>query len=283
MNDSLKQHVQKITNLPTLPATAQRILAVVDDNLSSVRKLENVIENDPPIAAKILSVANSAYWGFNSPALTLSSAILRIGFNNVKNIALGISLMTVLDGGRHRGLLDYERIFNHSVAVGFIASLISEKLKIGSSEEALISGILHDMGFLVLSRYFSDSYEGVLEALRGDKGLIDAEMEVLHFTHADIGKWLSEKWNLPDTISDTISFHHVPSLAQVNAEQVAVVHLADYITTQNILSVTRKDPRYVFDASCLDVLGMTEAECNEIEMQVRSGSLLNGLFKLKKQ
>jgi putative nucleotidyltransferase with HDIG domain len=280
MNDSLKKHVQKITDLPTLPATAQRILAVVDDNLSSVRKLESVIENDPPIAAKILSVANSAFWGFNTPAKNLSTAIIRIGFNNVKNIAVGISLMTVLNGGRHRGSLGYERIFNHSVAVGFIASLISEKLKMGSAEEALISGMLHDIGFLVLSRYFPDSYEEVLQALKEDKGLIDAEIEVLNFTHADIGRWLAEKWNLPDAISDTISFHHMPSLAQVDAKQVAVVHLADYITTQHVLGVTRKDPRYVFDASCLDVLGMTETECNEIETQLRNGSLLSGLFKL---
>lgn len=280
VNDSLKQYVQKITNLPTLPATAQRILTVVDDNLSSIRILESVIENDPPIAAKILSVANSAFWGFNTPALTLSSAILRIGFNNVKNIALGISLMTVMDGSRQKRSLEYERVFNHSVAVGFIASLISEKLKMGRTEEALISGILHDMGFLVLSRYFPDAYEDVLTALTGDNGLIEAEMEVLDFTHADIGRWLAEKWNLPDIISDTISFHHTPSLAQVNAEQVAVVHLADYIVTQNILSVTRKNPRYVFDVSCLDVLGMTETECNEIETQLRSGSLLSGLFKV---
>src|SRR5512139_3028347 len=97
MSDSLKQHVQQITQLPTIPVVAQEILKLVHDELTSVDKLDNIIENDPPITAKILSVANSAFFGYKTPTKNIHNAILRIGFNNVRDIALGVSLMTVFE------------------------------------------------------------------------------------------------------------------------------------------------------------------------------------------
>lgn len=280
MNDSLRLHVQRITHLPTLPVTARNILAVVDDDLASVNKLENIIENDPAISAKILSVANSAMYGFRTPANTLNNAIVRIGFSNVKNIALGISLMTVLESGKHKSALDYQRVFNHSIAVGLTATLLSKNLEMGVSEEMLIIGILHDIGFLVLSRYFTDTYLKVLDACDGEKTLLDAEKEVFDFTHCDIGKWLAEKWALPDAIVDTISYHHSPSAAKGSVQHVALVHAADVIATQCIMSVTTRDPNYPFDPACLDILGISGEDFHELENQVKNELLLNGSFRI---
>lgn len=278
MNDSLKLHVQKITKLPTLPVIAQKILAIMDDDLTSVNKLETIIENDPAISAKILSVANSAFYGFREPAVTLSNAVVRIGFDSVKNIALGIAVMTALDGGNHKGAADYKRVFNHSVSVGFIAKLLSRHFKLAISDELLMSGLLHDIGLLVMSRYFPDKYLNVLNAFEKEKNLPDVEMEVFDFTHTEIGKWLAEKWNLPDTVLDTVLYHHTPSLAQNNSKHVAVVHIADYIVTQYILSVSQINPNYLFDPSCLEILSIPENGLIEIVAEVKDGSLFNGLF-----
>jgi putative nucleotidyltransferase with HDIG domain len=114
---------------------------------------------------------------------------MRVGFDNVKNIALGISLMTVLGNGRQGNSIDYQRIFNHSIAVGFIARVIAKKLKMGTAEEMLMNGLLHDIGFLVLNRFFPDNYLKVLKELEQGKPLLDAEKEVIDFTHTDIGAW----------------------------------------------------------------------------------------------
>jgi len=94
MNNSLKLHVEKITKIPTLPAIAQEILAIIDDNLVSVNKLIKIIENDPAISSRVLSAANSVYFGLGAPAKTLNDAIFRTGFDMVRNIAFGISIMT---------------------------------------------------------------------------------------------------------------------------------------------------------------------------------------------
>ncbi len=278
MNNSFRLHVEKITKIPTLPAIAHEILAIIDDDLVSVNNLLKIIENDPAISSKILSVANSAFFGFRAPVKTLDNAILRIGFDDVKNIAVGISIMTVLDDGKHQNALDYQRIFNHSVTVGLTAKLMSRRFNLALPEEILICGLLHDIGLLILSRYFPEKYLEVLNACEREKTLPDAERKVFDFTHADIGSWLAEKWNLPDTVLDTVLYHHTPSLAKKNLKHVAVIHIADYIATQHIISATELAFDSVVNPSCLNLLGMSQDNLNNIITEVKSGSFFTGLF-----
>jgi putative nucleotidyltransferase with HDIG domain len=278
MNNSLKLYVVKITKIPTLPAIAQEILAVIDDDLLSVNKLIKIIENDPAISSRVLSAANSVFFGLGTPVKILNDAIFRIGFDMVKNIAFGISIMTILDGERHQSALDYQRVFNHSVAVGLTAKLLSRRFRLTIQDEILICGLLHDLGLLILSRYFPEKYLGILNACERDNTLPDAERKVFDFTHADIGNWLAEKWNLPDIVLDTVLYHHTPSLAQNNLKHVAVVHIADYITSQNIIKSVERDYSHYLDHSCLDMLGISEDDLNDTVMEVKSGSLFAGLF-----
>lgn len=268
MNDSLKLYVQKIKKLPTLPVVAQEVLTLVNEDLTSVSKIERVVENDPAISAKILSVANSVFFGHKVHTKTLESAIMRIGFSNVKNIALGISLMTVLQDRDSGKALAYKRIFNHSITVGFVARLLSGKLKLDFAEEIIMNGMLHDLGYLILNKYFPEIYHDVLDLFEKEHSLLDAEKTVLGFTHAEIGNWLAEKWNLPNTILDTTLFHHTPSLANRNLRRVAVTHLADYITTTKMLSPTEKDPNYPLDHASLEILQITEDDLRALEDEI---------------
>jgi putative nucleotidyltransferase with HDIG domain len=278
MIDSLRLYVEKITNLPSLPAIAHEIIALADDDLISISKLELIIENDPAISAKILSVANSAFYGFHTPVKTLHNAIMRIGFNSVKNIAIGISIMTVLNDKDHQGSPDYERIFNHSVAVAFIARLLSKRFKCNIMDEIVVSGILHDIGLLALSRYFPERYTDVINSFKHGDTLLDAEKAVFGFSHTDIGSWLAGKWSLPDTVSDTILFHHNPSQAGNNQVHIATVHIADYLVDSHVIRATARDFISDFDTSSLALLGMSEVDLNSVVIDVKSGSLFNDLF-----
>ncbi len=268
MNESLKLCVQEIKKLPTLPVIAQEILDLVSNNVTSVGRIERVVENDPAISAKILSVANSVFFGTKTRTRTLDNAIMRIGFDNVKSIALGISLMTVLQEGNGSRVFDYHRIYNHSVTVGFLARLLARRLKLQFSEEIMMNGMLHDLGYLILNKYFPERYRDVLLSFGKEHSLLDAEKKVLEFTHADIGNWLAEKWNLPNTIVDTTLYHHAPSRAQRNVKPAAVVHLADYITTNKMLSPTEKDPNYPFDHASLEILNITEQDLRAFEAEI---------------
>lgn len=279
MNESVKAFVKNIKNLPTIPVIAQEVLGRLSDDMLSVDKLEDIIEKDPAISAKILSVANSAFFGFQISTDALGSAIMRIGFNNVKNIALGISLITILDDGKRGKAFDYKRIFNHSVAVGFTGRLLARNLKLDNAEEALMIGMLHDLGYMVLSRYFPEKYEDVLFTFNEGKSLLDAENQVLGFTHSDMGYWLAEEWKLPDIILDVNLYHHCPSSSTRNEKSIAVIHVADYLTAMNIMSPVENDPAYPLDPSSLEILGISEAELKDMEDSLGGVPFSDEIFK----
>jgi len=279
MNESLISFVKGIKNLPTIPLIAQKILGLLGDNQLSVDKIEGIIEKDPAISAKILSVANSAFFGFQVSSDLLRNAIMRIGFDNVKNIAIGISLMTILDDGKRGKAFDYRRVFNHSIAVGFTSRLISKKMKLDNADDALMNGMLHDLGYLVLSGYSQEAYREVLYTFEEGTPLLDAEKEVLHFTHSEVGSWLAEEWKLPEIIMDINMFHHAPSLAQRNSRQVAAIHIADYLTSRNIMGPTEKDPKYPLDLSSLEILGISEKDLKDMEESIGGVPFDDGIFK----
>jgi HD-like signal output (HDOD) protein len=266
MGDTFQAYIRKIEDLPTLPVTANQILNLADDPLFSLDKLKDILERDPAISAKILSVANSAFFGFPLRTNMLSDAIMRIGFDNVRSIALGISLLTLLCDGRTTPA--YKRLFNHSITVGLTARLLTRNFRMGISDDILIDGMLHDLGHLVLNRYFPEVFEEILASLEREGSLIDAERSVMNYTHSDAGFWLAEKWNLPESVLDTSLYHHAPSQAKRNQKRAAVIHIADYIVSRNILSPVKKDANYPFDHNAIDILGFSDNTLSDLEESI---------------
>ena len=262
MPDNFKSNVQKIENLPTLPVIAQEIMNLNSDSLLSIEKLKNIVERDPAISAKILSVANSAFFGCRYLTTDLNNAIMRIGFNNVKSIAIGISVLSFLDNSKKTS--DYTRLFNHSIAVSLAARSIAVDINTGIEEDILIQGLLHDIGYLVLNRFFPNIYQNILDSLNTGESLLNAEKNILNSSHAEVGYWLGIQWNLPDIVLNTILYHHTPYLGK-NAKQLALIHIADYIVAKNSYSPFEKDPNYPIDQSSLNILSISENDLKRIE------------------
>jgi putative nucleotidyltransferase with HDIG domain len=168
--------------------------------------------------------------------------------------------------------MDYERIFEHSVNVGVVAKLLAKKINTGISEDIFVNGLLHDIGFLALCHYFMEQYDSVMYQFHryDDKTLIDAELDILGFTHADVGSWLTEKWELDTIVVDTVRYHHVPSRAASSLDYVALVHLADCITSESILSVTRKSPCHRLDRAAFEILKLSEHDFNDLKPLVQN-------------
>jgi putative nucleotidyltransferase with HDIG domain len=249
--------VQKISKLPTLPSIAQEILTIINDDMVSVDRLEAIIEKDPTLASRVLGIANSAFFGTGGAVTSVSKAIIRIGFNNVKYVSLGVALMTVLDRNPGKTPLDSRRIYQHCIAVAILGKTLGRQMGLRNADDAFVCGILHDIGLLVLNSYCGEAYQGVMDTFQDRTTLLEAEVAVLGFSHAEIGLWLADKWNLPDIILDTVRFHHQPSAAAENRELVALVHIADCITSRNFYRVSEKDPYYEPDAAALALLNWT--------------------------
>ncbi|KAF0181286.1 MAG: metal dependent phosphohydrolase [Nitrospirae bacterium] len=276
---ALRILVQKIPKLPTLPMIAERILGMVDDDVASVEAIEETIAQDPAIAAKVLSFANAAFYGSGEPVLSVRDAVMKIGFKNIRSIALGISLMTIFSENREKFASAYHRIFLHSVSVGVISRQIAEKVAGELADKAFIAGLLHDIGQLVINKYFDEEYQRIIDEFNQGLFLVDAEKKVLGITHADIGVWLADKWNLPTVIQDAIEFHHMPSAATDNRMLVALIHVGNAVASRHSLGIIESEPVNAFDSSALDILGISEKDLETIESGLDKQAFPGELFQ----
>ncbi len=278
MNDSLRLFVQNITKIPTLPLIAHEILGMVEDDLMSVEKLERIVNKDPAISAKIVGFSNAAFFGYKTHHATVANAIQKMGFTNVKNIALGISLMTIFNNKQHEYDYNYGRIYRHSIATGFVAKFLAEHLRLKEEDDLFLSGILHDFGLLLLTRYFPDLSRKVEETARDCKDLLEAETRVLGFTHGEIGAWLADTWNLQETLREVILHHHTPSLAGKHKQRVAIIHLADYITCRRFFCMTGDKSYCALDPLAFFLIHMPEKNFDDIESEIPDDMFANGIF-----
>lgn len=275
MDDPARLFVQKITKLPTLPAIAQEVLSLSFDDSVSVRRLEDIIEKDPQMASRILSVSNSAFFGIETQNASIRNAIVRIGFDNVRHIALGIALLSVFRNGSRSHPLSPEKILKHSLGVGLIARVLAHHFSYSDQDEIFACGILHDLGILVMNSYAEEMYVRVIDSMGRGESLPDAEERVLGFSHSTVGTWLAEKWNLPGPILTAIRFHHDPLSA--NSRQVCLIHLADCICSEKYFCSTQQRPSGLIEDSVFDRYEIPKADFEEIVATINIEMLSEGI------
>ncbi|MBI3099500.1 MAG: HDOD domain-containing protein [Planctomycetes bacterium] len=227
--ERLKRAVDKVVGLPTLPAMLASINRLMINPRTSAKEVAALISSDPAITAKILRVVNSSFYGFPNRITTITHAIVILGFNTIKSIVLSSSIFDAFKKGAGKPS-PYNRteFWKHSVGCGVACKVIARRIGYSSLEEFFIAGLLHDIGKVVMDQYLHDDFLQVLEIVGNRNCLIvDAESQHLGFTHADIGGWLFQKWNLSKALIESTTFHHNPALASENQKPVSVVHLAD--------------------------------------------------------
>jgi putative nucleotidyltransferase with HDIG domain len=269
MNQSLRILTQKIPKLPTMPAVAGKIINLISSDTVFVNSIVDMIEKDPAISAKVIGFSNAAFYSRGRSVTTIRDAVMKIGFDNVKGIALGISLLTIFRGRPTDDAGDYERIIRHSIAVGVIAKDIADVLKWSQHEEVFTCGMLHDIGLLVMNAFFPDMYVQITAGSNRGIPLCDAEMGVCGFTHGEIGAWLADKWNLPDSVCEVIQYHHSPFHDGPGLSLAAVVYLADMMAIRkDICPKLLRGYEASFDNDVLNVLGMTQQVLTQVESRV---------------
>jgi len=227
----LKRITQSIIGLPTLPTVITQLISLIDNPKTSARNVAQLISTDQALTAKILKLANSAFYGFPREIATVDLAVVVLGFETVKNLGLSVSVLERFAGtDSDTGNFDRQKFWEHSIACGVAARLLATKLRYRVPGEAFAAGILHDIGRLILSQYFPDEFDKVLRLMHDEELYIgDAEERVLGVTHADIGGWLAERWNLPRQLEETICFHHAPGRLGRGNDLPSLIHLADFL------------------------------------------------------
>ncbi len=232
--DSVKARkiiISKIRDLPTLPDMIHKALALVGDEATTAKKLGSLISYDQAISSRLLKVANSAYYGLMQKVATVQHAIVILGFKEVKSLVLGIAVFDTMKGSGSETSLSQEEFWMHSMGTALAGQIVCKKLGKGDLETTFTASLLHDIGKLVLDVFFNQEYAKVLEKVRvHGEGMVEAEQEVMGFSHADVGGWLCEKWKLPPVLTCPISFHH--QVEKVDKDYLgitSIVHLADIL------------------------------------------------------
>ncbi len=227
--------LDQVRDLPTLPVIMHKLSAAVQDPSSDAGTIAHLIEDDPAIMARILKVVNSALYGGDMKVQSIRHAVTRLGMRAVNNIALSTSVFSVF-GDDGTGDFKREDFWRHSVSVGIAACVLYDRaephLKRRCTKESLrLAGLLHDIGKLVMHRYWRDEFQAALLAARERRvPLFETEREQFGADHAEIGAWLGAKWNLSPDLVEVVRWHHDPlSASPVHGELTALCHVANYV------------------------------------------------------
>ncbi|MBM4124320.1 MAG: HDOD domain-containing protein [Nitrospira sp.] len=220
----LRRRMEKIADLPTLPQIVQRLVAASNRPDSSAEELGRIVEKDQAMAAKVLKLANSPYYGFPSRIASVSHAVVILGLNVVKRMALCAS---VFDMMKSAGL---DQLWRHSLGVAMTAHTLATRAKLPHPEEVFAAGLLHDLGYVALHVKAPDlAAQIILEMQSSSRSRAEIEQAVVGATHAEIAGWLADNWKLPITLKDPMMYHHHPTLAREATSQTAIVHIADVL------------------------------------------------------
>ena len=225
----LKTVVDRIEELPTLPQVAAKIMRLIDDPATSATDVHKVMSRDPALAAKMLKLVNSAFYGLPHKVSNLNQAIVLLGFNTIKSLALSVSVFGVFGKGKGAGKFDRERYWRHSVGSACIYRVLARKVRTVDPETAFVAGLLHDIGKLVMDQYAAEELAKVIEEAEFRKcAFVDAERSVLTTDHSAIGAWLVQKWGFPEVLVGWVQNHHAPGLESQDSN-VAISVFADYL------------------------------------------------------
>ncbi len=216
----VKQYIRGIQDLSTIPVLLGKILNTVKDENASTGDLHKLITFDQALAQRVLRMANSAAFARSGQIKDIEQAIMFLGFDRIKFIAIGMTIMNVMPT---KGFFTVENLWIHGYEVGFLASVLTDLIPMTIPGECFLAGLLHDIGRVIFCNIDQKKFISIAPGT----DLLEWELTLFGCTHADAGAWLIEELGMPKDLSMIIKFHHHPELATEQKEITAVVALAD--------------------------------------------------------
>jgi len=275
MNEDHLRKIEKYINtMPALPVSVSKVVEIANNPATSPVDLNKVISLDPVLMARVLKLINSAYYGVSTKVNSLVRAIIMLGINTVKNLALSSAVIDTIGKKQQFRALDPQAFWRHSLGVGVTSKLIAKKRGVESAklEEYFIAGLLHGIGKIPLNNVLSDEYvEAMSFADRQKTPLYLAERQVFGFDHTFVGARIGEAWKLGNAIQDTIKYQLRPSEYEGQYEDIVnTTHASIYFVT--IAEIGFSGDRYPERVSehALKVLQIDETYLDEIEDEVEA-------------
>jgi HD-like signal output (HDOD) protein len=227
--------VKKVNSFATLPEVTSKIIATVEDPKSTAGTLHKIVSHDPALVTRIMKVVNSAFYGLPGQIGSIERAIVLLGLNAIKNIAVAASLGQLFRGAKLCEGYTAKDLWTHCIAVGVTARELAKQMKLPVSDEAFLAGMIHDVGLLISLQTAPEQLRQVCEiAKNSDRNFVDIEREVMGMDHQQLGSCLAEHWRFPKNCQMVAGYHHKPSaLGEQNKMLVTLVYVADTICCQS--------------------------------------------------
>ncbi len=231
--ERVENFVRRIRQLPTLPTITTRLNSVIKNPSSSAEDIAQLIEKDQSLSAKVLKVVNSAAYSPNVEITGIKHAVSMIGFNEINKMVLAISVFDSLSGNGTNGF-NREGFWIHSLGCAIFSTEIAQELSYPKPEDAFTAGLMHDIGKVVLDRFFPTEMAQVQDTIKNQPMLFfEAERMVMGIDHTQIGQWLLTNWKIPLNVCSAVRYHHHPFTERKEEDAqgliVDIVHMADVL------------------------------------------------------
>ena len=206
----LKDISKKIGRLPTLPGVAMQILQAMGRDTPNIREISEIISLDAPLSAKVLKMVNSPFYGLSNKITSVHQAMVYLGLNTVKNLALSFSLIKTFEH-KNKSSFDYVQFSKDSLVGAIAAKLIAEKTNRQHGENAFFLGLLQNIGIPIMAESMPAQYEEVIMKTKSNAAsLHEVESQLLGLNHMEVGEYVTHAWGLPANLTVPIGVHHIP-------------------------------------------------------------------------
>jgi HD-like signal output (HDOD) protein len=229
----VQQAVKKVTTIATLPEVTARIIKTVEDPKSTAAQLHQIVSHDPALVTRILKVVNSSFYGLPGQIASVERAIVLLGLNAIKNIAVAASLGQLFRGVKLCEGFTAKDLWTHCIAVAVTARELAKQMRVPIADEAFLAGMIHDIGILVALQTNPEQLRAVCEKVQSSGGnFCEVEREITGVDHQQLGMGLADVWKFPRPCQLVAGFHHQPATLADHRLLVAIVHVADVLCCQ---------------------------------------------------
>jgi HD-like signal output (HDOD) protein len=273
ITEQLKDKIEHFANLPTLPLLASRLMSIINNPLTSSSDVAFVVGQDLSLSAKVLRLANSAFYGIPRSITNINNAVVILGLKVINTMVLSLTVFDMFPGDNHStSLFNRKAFWIHSLSCGLIAKFLASRIRkviLFDPEEAFCAGLLHDIGKVVMEQYLHDDFHQALDHAAQQKiPIYQAEQEMLGYCHTDIAEWLTETWSLPTEIRYSLIYHHNPTNATQCKDIISLCHLADWLCYETGMVIDKKYEAPELQENCITLLKLLPQDIDSIKEQL---------------
>ena len=222
-----KKILEDVSAFPSMPKAAVKLRSLLSKEDTSVDDIEKILRHDPGLAANVLRLANSAFFGMPSKVTSLKQAVVLLGIKRFSKIAFGACMTKTMNAGVDGYGLSPGELWLHSIAVSTTAEALAKNRKFAESNDFFTPALLHDLGKLVLGKFVKANQAQIDSMVADGVPVVFAEKEVLKTDHAEIGAFILAKWSFPDDLISAVWSHHNPDSSENSNPYADIVYLAN--------------------------------------------------------